>query len=258
MLALFAHDDYLSVVKKPTLNRNRLSNVFSRIKPRRKIRWGRLIWRGILGAMLLGILMLVVTVGQVWWLKDHNPKSTAWMRMRVDQAEDEDKKLKLKYTFIPMKQIPKAVTRAAVAAEDGNFYKHNGFDWDAIRKARLSNEKSGKVKRGGSTITQQLAKNLYLSPTRSYIRKAREGVITVIMEWLLTKDRILELYVNCIEFGPGIFGIEEAAHYHFGIPARLLNKDQACRLAAIIPSPLRYRVTGPYVIRRAGRIAKAM
>lgn len=178
--------------------------------------------------------------------------------MRADQAERAGKSAKIKYTFLPMRQIPRVVPQAFIAAEDGNFYKHNGFDWDAIKKARASNEKSGRIKRGGSTITQQLAKNLYLSPSRSYVRKAREGVITVIMEWLLTKERILELYVNCIEFGPGIFGVEEAARYHFGVPARQLNRDQACRLAAIIPSPLRYKVTGQYVIKRAGRIARAM
>ncbi len=217
-----------------------------------------MFWRGILVAAVIGLLALTVTVLQVWWLKGHNPKSTAWMRMRVDQAEDAGKQLKIRFTFVSLKQIPRAVTRAAIAAEDGNFYDHNGFDWEAIKKARKSNEKSGKIKRGGSTITQQLAKNLYLSPKRSYIRKIREGVITVIMEWLLPKERILELYVNCIEFGPGVFGIEEAAQYHFGKSARSLNQDQACRLAAIIPSPLRYKVTGPYVIRRAGRIARAM
>ncbi len=206
----------------------------------------------------LGFLMLAVTTAQVWWLKGHDPHSTAWMRMRIAQAEAAGKKLKLSYTFVPAKQLPRAVFRAVIAAEDGRFYQHHGFDWEAIRKARHSNEKSGRVKRGGSTITQQLAKNLYLSPKRSYIRKIREGVITVLMEWLLPKERILELYVNCIEFGPGVFGIEAAARYHFGISARALSAEQACRLAAIIPSPRRYKVTGPYVIRRAEEIGKVM
>lgn len=206
----------------------------------------------------LVILSLVITTAQVWWLRGHDPKSTAWMRMRVAQAEDAKKKFMLRYTFVPMKKLPRHIARAVVAAEDGTFYSHSGFDWGAIRKARHSNEKSGKIKRGGSTITQQLAKNLFLSPRRSYIRKIREGVITLIMEWLLPKERILELYVNCIEFGPGVFGIEEAAKYHFGISARQLSADQACRLTAIIPSPRRYKVTGPYVIRRAEQIGKVM
>ncbi len=246
------------MVKRKTPNPRRFKNLTLLIERVKPIRWSRLIWKGILAVVAVGILALGITLLQVWWLKSHNPGSTAWMRMRVDQAEDEGKELKIRYTFVPLKQLPRVVTRAAIAAEDGNFYTHSGFDWEAIRKARLSNEKSGKVKRGGSTITQQLAKNLYLSPKRSYIRKIREGIITVIMEKMLTKERILELYVNCIEFGPGVFGIEEAARYHFGISARNLNQDQACRLAAIIPSPLRYKVTGPYVIRRAGRIARAM
>jgi monofunctional biosynthetic peptidoglycan transglycosylase len=217
-----------------------------------------MILKGLL--LITGLLTLWVLVAalHIWWLKGHNPGSTSWMRMRRNQAEDAGKPFKLKYTFVPIKQISRWVPRAVIAAEDGDFYKHNGFDWDAIRKAYKSNEKSGKIKRGGSTITQQLAKNLYLTPKRSYIRKIREGVITAVMERILSKERILELYVNCIEFGPGVFGIEEAARYHFGISAKSLTKEQACRLAAIIPSPLRYRVTGPYVIKRAGRIERAL
>jgi len=245
-------------VKNRKTNSNRIRFLLQSLKPKAKIRWGRKILFGFLTAIAIGLLSLAVTFAQVWWLKSHNPKSTAWMRMRVDQADDAGKILKIKYTFLPMKQIPQNMKRAAVAAEDGNFYAHNGFDWDAIKKAKLSNEKSGKVKRGGSTITQQLAKNLYLSPTRSYVRKAREGVITLIMERMLTKERILELYLNCIEFGPGVFGVEAAARHHFGISAQNLSREQACKLAAIIPSPLRYKVTGPYVIRRAARIARVM
>ena len=168
----------------------------------------------------------------------------------------EDKELVIRHTWIPADQIPRVMKMAVVAAEDDRFYQHHGFDWEAMKKAQAKNEKAGKIRRGGSTITQQLAKNLYLSPSRSYWRKGREAFITVLMERLLPKDRILELYLNLIEFGPGVFGVEEAARYHFRLSARQLSLDQAARLAAIIPSPRKWRVNGPYVSRRAGRIAR--
>ena len=225
-------------------------------KPKFKLR--KFLLKAILIVLAALALVLLVTMAQVYWLKDHNPGSTAWMRLRKAQAEDLGKKFELKYTWVPMKQLPRHISRAVIAAEDGDFYKHHGFDWNAIKKAYAQNEKTGKIKRGGSTITQQLAKNLYLSPSRSYLRKVREGVITYFLERFLSKERILELYLNCIEFGPGVFGIEEAARHHFGISASKLSLDQACKLAAIIPSPLRYRVTGPYVIKRAGRIRRAV
>jgi monofunctional biosynthetic peptidoglycan transglycosylase len=208
----------------------------------------------LLVILIATLAALVVTVLQVALLKVHNPDSTAWMRMRVRQAREQGKTLQIRHTWIPMNQIPKVMQRAVIAAEDDGFYQHHGFDWDAMKKAMERNEKIGRVKRGGSTITQQLAKNLYLSPNRNYWRKAREAVITQLLEWFLSKDRILELYLNCIEFGPGIFGIEEAARYHFAVSARQLSVDQCCRLAAIIPSPLRYKPFGPYVSRRAANI----
>ncbi|RPH96037.1 monofunctional biosynthetic peptidoglycan transglycosylase [candidate division KSB1 bacterium] len=200
------------------------------------------------------MLAAIVTVVQVAALSFHNPHNTAWIRMRVRQAQAAGKELTIKQTWLPIASIPRVMQKAVVAAEDDGFYSHHGFDWDAMKKAYELNEEKERIKRGGSTITQQLAKNLYLSPTRSYIRKGREAVITWLMELLLSKNRILELYLNCIEFGPGVFGIEEGARYHFGVSARQLTPDQACRLAAIIPSPLRYRVTGNYVNRRAANL----
>lgn len=225
---------------------------------RSRFRIRGLLLKGLLFIVAALSLILLVTVLQVYWLRDHNPKSTSWMRLRKVEAKEAGRKFELKHSWTPLKQLPRHVINATIAAEDGDFYKHHGFDWTAIKKAYAQNEKTGRIKRGGSTISQQLAKNLYLSPSRSYVRKLREGIITYFLEKLLTKDRIMELYLNCIEFGPGVFGIEEAAKYHFGISARKLNIEQACKLAAIIPSPLRYKVTGPYVIRRAGRIARAI
>ncbi|HEY3296758.1 MAG TPA: monofunctional biosynthetic peptidoglycan transglycosylase [bacterium] len=202
------------------------------------------------------IATLVTTFVQVLLLRWHDPKTTAWMRMRVREAKAQGKDLQIHHTWIPLKAISPPMKAAVVAAEDDGFYQHHGFDWDAMRKAHELNEKKERIKRGGSTITQQLAKNLYLSPSRSYWRKGREAVITAFMELLLPKDRILELYLNSIEFGPGVFGIEEAARHYFNISARQLSLYQCCQLAAIIPSPLRYRTGGSYVNRRAGNIAR--
>jgi monofunctional biosynthetic peptidoglycan transglycosylase len=197
------------------------------------------------------VIVVSVTTVQVLILQYHNPRTTAWMRMRVRQARVEGKKLPIRHQWVSISEIPRAMPLAVIAAEDEKFYEHHGFDWEALRKAYDRNAKFNRIKRGGSTITQQLAKNLYLSPGRSYIRKAREAWITMTMELLLPKNRILELYVNSVEFGPGIFGVEAAAQYHFGVSARQLSVNQCCRLAAILPAPLRYRITGNYVSRRA-------
>ena len=199
---------------------------------------------------------LLVTVAQVALLTIHNPHTTAWMRLRARQARAAGKELAIRQTWIPLREIPRALQKAVIAAEDEKFYEHHGFDWEALKEAYALNDETERIKRGGSTITQQLAKNLYLSPRRSYVRKIREAVITATMELLLSKDRILELYLNCIEFGPGVFGVEEGARYHFGVSARQLSLDQSCRLAAIIPAPLRYRVNGSYVGRRAAMLAQ--
>jgi monofunctional biosynthetic peptidoglycan transglycosylase len=209
----------------------------------------------LLTALFL-VTVLLVTVVQVGLLAIHNPHSTAWMRLRARQARAAGKELTIRQTWLPLREIPRILQKAVIAAEDEKFYQHRGFDWEALKEAYALNEEKERVKRGGSTITQQLAKNLYLSPRRSYVRKVREAVITATMELLLSKERILELYLNCIEFGPGAFGVEEGARYHFGVSVRRLSLDQSCRLAAIIPSPLRYRVNGSYVSRRAAVLAQ--
>jgi monofunctional biosynthetic peptidoglycan transglycosylase len=190
---------------------------------------------------IFAVLAVVVTVVQVAALNFYNPHNTAWMRIRVRQAAAEHKELKILQTWRPLSVIPRNLQMAVIAAEDEKFYQHHGFDWESMKQAREQNERRNRIKRGASTITQQLAKNLYLSPERSYIRKAREAFITVVMELLLSKERILELYLNCIEFGPGTFGVDEGARFHFGIALKKLSLDQSCRLAAIIPAPRRRR-----------------
>jgi monofunctional biosynthetic peptidoglycan transglycosylase len=141
-----------------------------------------------------------------------------------------------------------------IAAEDAKFVEHSGFDWDGIQNALDKNEKKGRVVAGGSTITQQLAKNLFLSPAKSYVRKAEEAVVTVLLEAMLPKQRILELYLNVIEWGNGVFGAEAAAQRYFGIPAAQLSAEQAARLAAMAPAPRRFE-RNPDSAYLGGRVA---
>lgn len=211
-----------------------------------------------LGIAVLTALVLLGTCAQVLALRWHDPDETAWMRMRERQATEHGRAFELRRTWLPLASIPGDLQRAVILAEDGSFPDHHGFDWAAIRAARERNSRAARVRTGGSTITQQLAKNLYLSPARTWVRKGREAVITVAMELLLPKDRILELYLNSIEFGPGVFGVAEAARHHFGVPVERLTREQCCRLAAIIPAPLRYRIGGEYVGRRAAQLAGMM
>jgi monofunctional glycosyltransferase len=212
--------------------------------------------RILLMLAIMSVLAVAVTTIQVLVLRYQNPRSSAWMRMRVRQARAEGKTLVIQHRWIPLSQIPSAMLSAVIAAEDEKFYEHHGFDWEALREAYARNEKLRRIKRGGSTISQQLSKNLYLSPGRSYLRKAREAWITVTMELLVPKDRILELYLNLVEFGPGVFGVEAASQHHFGISARQLSVNQSCRLASILPAPRRYRINGSYVSRRAALLQR--
>jgi monofunctional biosynthetic peptidoglycan transglycosylase len=158
----------------------------------------------------------------------------------------------------PIDKISPALVRAAVAAEDAKFCEHHGFDFDAMEKAMAHNEGSKKV-RGGSTISQQTAKNVFLWPDRSYVRKGLEAYFTVLIETLWGKRRIMEVYLNSIEWGPGVYGAQAAAQKNFGVDADKLSPPQAARLAAILPSPLKWQAAkpGPYVKRRSVRIGKA-
>jgi monofunctional biosynthetic peptidoglycan transglycosylase len=141
---------------------------------------------------------------------------------------------------VPYAQISVHLKRALIASEDGKFVEHSGFDWEGIQHAIKRNEKKGRFVAGCSTITQQLAKNLFLSPSRSFWRKAEEAVIAVMIEALWDKERILEVYINVIEWGNGVFGAEAAARYYYGISAARLSPHQAAKLAAMVPSPRFY------------------
>ena len=212
-----------------------------------------LAWKAFCYA--LGTVVLAVVAIQLWFLShiiywsSYNPSSTACMERHLEKPG-----ARLRHNWVPYSRISEHLKRAVVAAEDAKFLDHEGFDWEAIQRAIDKNERRGRVVAGASTITQQLAKNLFLSGSRSWLRKGQEAVITWMMERTMSKRRILELYLNVAEWGEGIFGAEAAARYHFGIPAAALSAEQSAWLAAILPSPKRYergRET-PYI---AGRIA---
>jgi monofunctional biosynthetic peptidoglycan transglycosylase len=188
------------------------------------------------------------------------PQTTAFMERRKAALAREGKSARLEWTPVALSAVAPEMQRAAVVAEDARFFEHGGVDWAAMRGALEKNWEDGKLKVGGSTITQQLAKNLYLSPARTPWRKLRELVIARRLERTLSKKRILELYLNVIEFGPRTFGVEAAARRYMGKSARDLTRTEAATLAAVIPSP---RIYDPVrhpdrVARRAQRILRWM
>ena len=221
------------------------------------LRLVRVAWKAF--CYSLGALVVAAIVVQGWfyaqvlWWRVYQPSTTAFMEARIERLREKDPKAILAHRWVGYERISTQLKRAVVAAEDAKFVGHEGFDWEAISKAMEKNEKQGRVVSGASTISQQLAKNLFLSGERSWLRKAQEAVITWMLESTLSKRRILELYLNFAEWGEGVFGAQAAARHHFGIDAMALNSSQAAYLAVILPSPRRYapgRIT-PYV---AGRI----
>ena len=230
---------------------------------KRAFRW--IASHKLLTLLLVILFLFLIQVATIPWfgvprLKDQNPKETALMRQRIDEAEEKGKTLVIRQSWVPLSKLPKHLTDAIIVAEDGTFYEHEGFDWFEVRESLEKNIKERRAARGGSTITQQLAKNLYLSTSKDPLRKAREMVITMLLEQNLSKQRILELYVNLIEWGDGIFGVDAAARRYFGRPASALSFEQSLRLAAVIPSPLRHRpdVDSRYVLRRSEIIRRRM
>jgi monofunctional biosynthetic peptidoglycan transglycosylase len=197
-------------------------------------------------ALLLACLIALALVVQLWfagnvlYLKHFNPDSTAFMRQRLSELRVHNPNASLKYEWVDYEKISAHLKKALVAAEDAKFVEHEGFDWEGIQAAMEKNESKGKPVAGGSTITQQLAKNLFLSPDKTYLRKGQEAVITFMLETMLDKERILELYINVIEWGDGVFGAQAAAQHYYKVAASKLNAPQAARLAAIVPAPRFY------------------
>ena len=204
--------------------------------------------------------MLTIPFWNITQLNTEKPTVTALMRQRIQEAESNGKQLKIVHQWIPISKIPSYALDAIIVAEDGTFYSHTGVDWYEIQESMERNLQEGKIVRGASTITQQLAKNLYLSTSRTPTRKLKELIITMMLEARLSKKKILELYVNNIEWGPGIFGIQAASRTYFRKSASLLNRDEAARLAAVIPSPLRYRPNenSQYVTRKKQIVLRRM
>lgn len=194
----------------------------------------------------LWILCLIVLFWHLWllaqvlWFKWFNPSETSFMEIRLEEIQQKKPEAELRHKWVAYERISANLKRAVVAAEDDRFVDHDGFDWDGIQKAIEKNQKKGRAVAGGSTISQQLAKNLFLSPTRSYLRKAEEAVITVMIEALWDKRRILEVYLNVVEWGNGIFGAEAAAQRYYKIPASQLGSAQAARMAVMLPNPRKY------------------
>ncbi|PPD11971.1 monofunctional biosynthetic peptidoglycan transglycosylase [Methylophilus sp.] len=216
--------------------------------------------------LFFGILLLWVLMYQVWvllhilWWVDHNPESTAFMDARLEVIQERRPDAKLQQQWVPYARISNHLKRAVIAAEDSKFVEHEGFDWVGIETAFEKNLKKGKIVAGGSTISQQLAKNLFLSGHRTPWRKAQEAVITFMLEKLMSKRRILEIYLNVIEWGEGVFGAEAAARHYFHGNARALGPAQAARLAAMIPNPRFYDVhrSTRYLNRHAATIQARM
>jgi monofunctional glycosyltransferase len=226
-------------------------------RPRGIARW--LLWLAVALAAAVVVPQLWFAA-HIWWWRDHPVVETAFMSWRMDELRAKNPKAQRKYTWVAYDRISGNLKRAMVAAEDAKFIEHEGFDWDGIQLAMEKNQKKGHVVAGGSTITQQLAKNLFLSPSRSYLRKAEEAVITVMLETMLPKRRILEIYLNVIEWGSGIFGAEEASRLYFGATAAQLSAEQAARLAAMAPNPRFYQRNpgAPGLNRKIGIIVARM
>lgn len=205
----------------------------------------------------IGFFMVYPDVSR---LKKENPKKTSFMEYREVEWKKKGKKIGPQKKWVPLSRISPYLMKAVIIAEDDKFWSHKGFDLDAIQKALEKDLEKGKFKFGGSTISQQLVKNLYLTPSKNPLRKAKEAIITWRLEKAINKRRILELYLNVVEWGEGIFGIEVASQHYYGKPAIALSPQESARLAAVLPNPRRYRPTGPsrYVEKRANIIYDIM
>lgn len=214
----------------------------------------------VCAAFLLALAVYIFPLPDVRVLKRHNPDTTAYIELRKAQAARAGKKLKLRQQWVPVGAISEHLVHAVLIAEDEAFYRHHGVDWVQLKGAALEDIKRRRLALGGSTITQQTARNLYLSPSKNPFRKAKELLIARRLERELGKRRILELYLNIAEWGKGIFGAEAASQFYFGKPASALTPDEAAAMAAVLPSPRRWNPSAPgrYVSMRSETILDRM
>jgi len=223
-------------------------------------RFRRWLYRALLVAFAALAFYEGSILARILWWRTHNPSVTAFMRARREELREKDPRVTLTQIWVPYERISPQLKRAIVAAEDAKFLAHEGFDWEGIQEAYEKNTQRGRIVAGGSTISQQLAKNLFLSRARTPWRKGEEALITVMLETVLDKRRILELYLNLIEWGERTFGAEAAAQRHFGTGAGGLDAGQAARLAAMVPNPRYYerRGTTPFLARQTAVIRARM
>jgi monofunctional biosynthetic peptidoglycan transglycosylase len=219
--------------------------------------WLKRITLGLFGLLLLYQFWLF---GWVLWWNWVNPDTTRFMNIRLAELQIKDPKAQLAKQWVGYDKISLHLKRALIASEDAKFVDHEGFDWEGIQKAIEKNQKKGKVVAGGSTISQQLAKNLFLSPAKTPWRKAEEAIITLMLEAIWSKQRILEVYLNVIEWGNGVFGAEAAARHYYGISASQLAPEQAAKLAGMVPNPRYYDLhrNASGLARKAGIIMARM
>jgi monofunctional glycosyltransferase len=231
----------------------------------RRARQARRRFRGLLVRMLA--VFASVLAGYHGWiylqvlqLREHNPHTTAFMERGLERLRSYNPMARLQHHWVSYEQISGHLKSAVIAAEDQRFLDHDGFDLEAIHEAYETNASRGRIRHGASTISQQLARNLFLSPRRTYVRKAQEAVITMMIEHVLSKRRILEIYLNVIEWGNGIYGAEAAAQHYYGVTAADLEPEEAARLAAMIPSPRLYtsNLSTPYLEQRTQTLLAQM
>ncbi len=208
--------------------------------------------RGLAVLVLLVLLIQAWYLGWVMWWRFVNPDTTSFMNLRLGELQEKRPDAQLKHQWQPYEKLSIHLKRAVIAAEDDKFIDHEGFDWEGIQKALEKNQKKGRIVAGGSTISQQLAKNLFLSSSKTPWRKGQEAIITLMLETLWDKRRILEVYLNVVEWGEGIFGAEAASKRYFGTTATRLGPEQAARLAVMLPAPRRFE-KNPYSAYLNGR-----
>ena len=223
----------------------------------------KIVWRA--SKTLIKWLLLILLAYQLWifahvllW-KWVNPAETSFMDIRLEELREKNPNAKLKHEWVDYPKISTHLKRAVVASEDDRFMDHHGFDFRGIEYALKKNERRGKSVAGGSSITQQLAKNLFLSPSRSYLRKAEEAVIALMIELVWDKRRILEVYLNVVEWGNGVFGAEAAARHYYQVSAAQIGPSAAARMAVMLPNPRKYEKAMPaWVVRHASRVQARM
>lgn len=217
-----------------------MTQVVQEIKPVRKTKpkwrkWAKII---VIALLVFAFLSHLWILFLVFRYKNNNPQVTAMMQQRASEAQSDDRPVIREQNWVPYERISSNLVRALLAGEDQKFFDHEGFDWEELQKALEKDWEEKKFERGGSTISQQLAKNLFLSTSKNPLRKLHEALITWEMEKVLSKRRILEIYLNIIEWGDGIYGAEAAARHYFNTSAASLSSEQAAFLSAMVPGPL--------------------